>query len=352
MSTDDNTIATPSVNEGALDVAGRIEEKLFGSNEPETDTDEVVASDAEELPEGNDTPDGDEDGEDDLEKIADGDDLSLADYLGIEDDKLTVTDDGTVSFTATINGEKTEVPLKELAKSYQLQGHVNNKSMALETERKEFEEARNTATSEIQERIQTVNGMSKMFEEQLVQEFNGIDWDELRQQNPAEWTALRQEYADRANQIQNIQANIQEEGRKAFEEQKAKIEQDSRQHLAAEFSKMVEANPDWKDKDKLNADMAKMKEFTSSTYGFSEQDMALVTDHRLIALIQDAQSFRRGKASVANKKVNKLPKFQKPGASQENVQQLTKARSIKVKRQTLRTSGNVRDAADLILDRM
>ena len=351
MTTNDNTIATPSINEGALDVAERIEEKLFGSNEPETESEEVVAIDAEELPDGDDTPEVEEDG-DDLEVIADGDDLTLADYLGIDEDKLTVTDDGTVSFTATINGEKTDVPLKELAKSYQIQGHVNNKSMALETERRDFEEARNKATGELHARIQTVDGMSKMFEEQLVSEFNGINWDELRQQNPAEWTALRQEYADRANQIQNIQANIQEEGRKAQEEHKAKFEKANRERLTAEFGKMIEANPEWKDKDKLNADMSEMREFASSTYGFNEQDLALVTDHRLITLIQDAQSFRRGKASVAQKKVSKLPKFQKPGATKENVQQLARARGIKVKKQALRNSGHINDAASLILDRM
>lgn len=349
----DNAPATP--NSAAQDVNTRIEEKLFGATEEVAVEEEVASEDApeEELPEDGDTESDDETtSEDDLETIASEEELTLADYLGVEEDRLIVSDDGKVSFNAIIDGESKEIPLAELAKSYQLTGHVNNKSMALETDRKEFEEQKTGMLAELKERVDEVGVMSSIFEDQLVEEFNAIDWDQLRVTNPAEWTALRQEYSDKANKIQSMQAGIQQEGKRIAEEHQRKSVEAQQKYIQAEFQKMIAANPTWSDKEVLAADMGRMRDFATEAYGFTANDMTMVQDHRLISLIQDAQAYRQGKKTAAKKLVKTVPKFQKPGAMKGNSASLAKARSVKAKKAAVKKTGHVNDVAALLVDRM
>ena len=337
------------------DITSRVESSLYAVDETELtdEQDEVVLDDDQtDLPEGDDTDSEEEDGSDDLEVDVPEDELSLAGYLGLDDDKLTVNDDGSVVFNAIIDGQAKEVPLKDLATSYQMQGHVNNKSIALENERKEFETQRDAIATSLEAKFAENANFAKVLEEQLVSDYNQIDWDRLRAEQPSEWSALRQEYAEKAQNIQATQAQIGQEQRKLMDERNEVRNNQHQLHLQAEMQKMVAANPTWSNPEVMKSDTDKMKAFLGESYGFSKEDFAMVTDHRLIGLIQDAQAYRNGK-SAAKVKINKnVPKFQKPGAAKGNAKSLAKARGIKANRESLKKSGKTQDAARILLDRM
>ncbi|MCP4103436.1 MAG: hypothetical protein GY750_18740 [Lentisphaerae bacterium] len=337
------------------DIASRVENQLFGSDDATEqdiqDTDVVLDDDAN-LPESDDTDVDDSEGSDDLDDIANEEELSLASYLGIDEDKLIVNDDGSVAFHAIIDGESKEVPLSDLATSYQLQGHVNNKSIALENERKEFIEQRDTVANELSTRLDSVNSMTKMVEEQLLSEFNGIDWDRLRAENPSEWSALRQEYAERAQKIQGIQSQVGAQQKELQDKQAAEAVKNHQLHMQQEMQKMIAANPTWSNPEVMKAETTELKSFLSESYGFSEADMQYVTDSRLIGLIQDAKAFRQGKKEAEVKITKKVPKFQKPGTPKANSKQLAKARQAKAQKGALKSSGSVQDAASILLNRM
>lgn len=346
-----------ATSEEAQDIPSRIEEALYGGSdetELEESHDDVVSDDDENLPEDDDTDSEDDDSSElvDEEETEEESDLSLAGYLGLDDEKIAVKDDGSVVFNAVIDGESKEVPLTELAKSYQLQGHVNNKSIALQNERKEFENQRNVIANDFQQKLNNVNEMTKALEEQLLGDFERIDWDRLRVENPAEWTALRQEYSDKAQSLQKIQDRAKGESDKVLSEKQQALQQGQAKYMQDQLNKMVEANPTWSDKEVLVSETNKLKSFLSDSYGFSDEDIALVTDHRLIGLIQDAKSFRDGKKSVETKIVKKVPKFQKPGAVKTNAKTLAKARSVKANKQALKRDGSLANAAKSIIDRM
>lgn len=343
-----------ATDQSAQDITSRIESALFDEaevTEPVENEDEVAVEDEVTLPETDDTDSEEEDGSD-LEDIASDEDLSLADYLGIPEDRINVAEDGTVSMTAIIDGESKEVSLKDLASSFQLQGHVNNKSIALENERKELEAAKQQIATEYQSKLQNLESLTSAAEQQLVGDFNQIDWDRLRVENPAEWTALRQEFADKAQHIQNVQAQVKQEGKALLDQQQEKVNQQRQQHLQGEFTKMLESNPAWSDEVVRKKDMDEMRTFVTGQYGFTEQDLALVTDHRLINLIQDAKAYRNGKKAAETKIVKKVPKFQKPGATKAQHSATAKARSVKAKRAAVKKTGSTQDVANLILDRM
>ena len=350
------------------DISDRVEAALFGSDEPKKDSDDDVASDdviidsddvsdedlvdEDELPDDDDTDSDEDDEGSDLDDIAAEDELSLADYLGIPEENLLVSDEGAVAFKAIIDGEAVEVPLTELAKSFQMQGHVNNKSIALETERREFHEKRDAALGEIQTRLQGATKLMDLAETELVSEYNRIDWDNLRVRKPEEWSAKRQEFAERAQKIKQTKELIGEESTRITEEQAKEIFEAQQKILKEETDKIITANPTWADEAVFKEAQVKMKDFLSSTYGYTDEDFATVMDSRLIALIQDAQKYREGTKTVKKKITKKVPKFRKPGANRKDSASLAKARKTKALKAKAKKTGHISDIANVLESRM
>jgi hypothetical protein len=351
---DDNSATAQS----AQDVTSRIEQALYPETaqkaEPVVADDEEVVEDADELPDTDDSKSEEDEGSEDEpgDEFTD-EELSLAAYLGVDEDRLIVGEDGQVMLNAIIDGETKAVPLKELAASYQLQGHVNNKSMALENERKEFEATRTNVVQGLQQRVEGVTKLASAIEDELIGDYKRIDWDALRASDPSEWSALRQEYAERARKIEEVKNLAIEESKRIQTEIQQKQMEAMQNHIAEQRAKMIEKNPEWADVNKRKEALVQIKSFLSSTYGYSESDAENISDARLVELVKDAMAYRQGKKAVETKKVKVVPKFQKPGASRIKSAQLAKARDIKAKKAAVRKSGGSIDSvANALLDRM
>jgi hypothetical protein len=93
-----------------------------------------------------------------------------------------------------------------------------------------------------------------------------------------------------------------------------------------------------------------MCNFLANTYGFSDDDLANVYDHRLILLALDAQKYREGKqkSDIAKKKIVKLPKLSKPGAKKNEANEINKA--LRKKRLKLKKTGSTADLANVLRD--
>lgn len=351
-------IETATGDKPMQDIATDLEARLYGpeTEEPTVDaTDEEALEDEEILPSDDDSDSEDDEGSDELED--DGEDeidegQTLAEYLGVDEDRIKYGDDGSISLESIVDGEKKDVSLKELVSSYQLQGHVNNKSISLENERKQFSEEQKSVSAELLQRADRLESMSKILEDQLVQEYQSIDWDRLRVDNPSEWSAMRQEYAERAQSIQASQEQILAEKATLAEEEKVKQQYAMQQYAAEQMQKVIADNPTWADESVRSSDLKDMRNFLSNEYGFSESDMLQVGDYRLINIIKDARKFKDGIKKVEEKKQKLVPKFKKPGAAKANRQQLASARDTKAKRARVKSSGKTADVASLILDRM
>ncbi|QVJ07710.1 putative scaffolding protein [Vibrio phage vB_ValP_VA-RY-3] len=346
----------------AQDIESRIASALFSDGDDsvtETQDDAVIdddqdASDEEgDLPEDDDA-DVDDDDVDADEPEADSDGDTLASVLGLDDDKLEYDDEGNVVFKAVIDGETQPVKIDDLVKSYQLQGHVNNKSIALENERKEFDSTKQEVFTELTNRVKSVNALTQQAEQMLLAEYQGIDWQSLRQTDPAEWTALNQEFQQRARAIEQIKQQANGVVDQLTEEQQAEMQQKQQQFIEAEVQKMIEDNPAWADQEVMAKEVQEIGTFLNQTYGFSPEEVANAMDSRLMKLIKDAHAFRSGKKAAAEKKVQKkVPKFRKPGGSAEQRKALQKARAAKATKQQIRkTGGSVDAVANAIMNRI
>lgn len=350
------------------DITNRVEAALFPEEGPTDDevVDDEVSLDANELPEDDDSEFEDdeeggyeeddgvsaEEGEEDMPEVEDDLGDSIAAYLGVADDRIVVNDEGEVMFTAIIDGETKQVPLTELAANYQMEGHVNNKSMALEKERQEFEEVREEASTQLQMRLDTVDSLAKYAEETLVAEFNGINWERLRMEDPGNWTARRQEYAERAQKIQQLKDLSGEHRNAMAQEQQQKFEGEFSNYVKEETRKLIAANPKWADDAVRKQSLKDLSEFVQNSYGFTADEMKMVSDHRLIAIFQDAEAYRTGTKKAEEKKLKKVPKFRKPGMDKQQAQGTAKARKTKRQMARVKKTGHVNDVAAAIVDRM
>ena len=341
---------------GALDLESRINAVLSG-NEGEGGEGEGGEGDGE--GEGDDDLDPDlnkqtkPEPEDDL-AAGEDDDQTLAAALGLPEDSLEYDDEGNVVFNAIIDGEATKVSMQDLVKSYQLEGHVNKKSMQLETDRREFETTRDQAYDHLTQKITVANNLIGAVEQQLLGELKGIDWDTLRATDPAEWAATRQYYTERVQWLEQMKAqtgSVQTE--LTAEQQKAQQDQYNA-FMQGEVQKMLIDNPAWKDQAVMAKEVGEIGKFLSTKYGFTAEEIANHMDARMMRMVRDAMQFVSGKDTLKGKKVpDNIPKFRTPGQQNVNRRDTTKARQVKAQKDAIRKSGGSVDSiAASLVDRM
>ena len=233
-----------------------------------------------------------------------------------------------------------------------MQSSLTQNQMKLVDERKAFDTERTTVLEEMQQNLQSSKFMSEHMEKELLDEYNQVNWADLRVANPAEYTALRQDYADRAKRIERVKeeagANVKKFQEKAAFEFNAK----QQEHIAQERTKLVNRRPELADQKVYDEVMESSRKFLVDTYGISEEEISQIFDHRLVSMILDARSFHKGKTEVQKKTKNKkIPKFQKPGARRSK--SLEKARAAKASKASVRASGGSTESiANSIKDRM
>ena len=337
----------------AQGVEERIAASLFGNDGAAGNSnavDKVVNEDDESLPTEDDTKPKGTEPED---EVIDGD-VTLASMLGLGDDQLEYDDQNNVVFNAIIDGESHKVPVSELVKSYQLQGHVNNKSIALENDRKELHATRDQAYGELTTRLQGLNQLIQLNEQTLLAEYNGIDWDSLRMTEPGEWAALQQQFNQRALQIQQVKDLAGQESQRLTQEQQQQQQKSLQDRAAGELQKMMADNPTWSDQTVMAKDIGEVGAFLRNQYGFTDQEIADNIDHRLMRMFKDAMAFHAGTKAITDKKIPaNMPKFVKPGTGGGDRPSLQKARQVKETKQAIRKSGGSLDSvANALINRM
>ena len=337
---------------GALDVESRIAAALSG-NEGEDDNGEGGESGGEDDVDPDPTKQTQPEPEDD-DTAGEDDDQTLAAALGLPEDALEYDDEGNVVFNAVIDGEATKVKMQDLVKSYQLEGHVNKKSMQLESDRREFETTRDQAYDHLTKKITVANNLIGAVEQQLIGELKNIDWDTLRATDPAEWAATRQYYTERVQWLEQMKAQTGSVQKGLTEEQQKAQHDKYNAFMQGEVQKMIQDNPAWKDQAVMAKEVGEVGKFLVDKYGFTPDEIANHMDARMMRMVCDAMQFANGKDTLKTKKVpDNVPKFRTPGQQNANRRDTTKARQVKAQKEAIRKSGGSVDAiAASLVDRM
>ena len=327
-----------NLTDGGIEAAT---EAILGLLKPETETSETEEAAPEETEEVS-----EESEEEPLEASADEPEEESE-----EPDEPEETEEELV-YEVRVDGEPQTVTLDELLNGYSRQSSFTKKSQALAEQRKEFENAQQQMAAEYhqiqQERQQYVNSLQQVIEGSTanLEQYQSVDWERLKVEDPVEWTIKRQELADAQNKIQATKA----EQDQAIQRAQAEFQQQQQATLQQEHGKMVEALPEWAEPDKQQEIATGIRNYATSQ-GFQKEELDSLSDHRSLLVLRKAMLYDQlQKADVKGKKLKGKPRVIRAGRGAEKKQTQKGLRAAKMKR--LQSTGHVDDAANLIEDLM
>ena len=167
--------------------------------------------------------------------------------------------------------------------------------------------------------VSTLASFSKLVESveaELDKDIKNIDWNRLREDDPAEYAAKKADIKERRERLdkmkQEAAASYQETLRKAAEAQQKLLQE----RLPQEQQIFLERVPEWSDSEKKTQERDELVKYLSEE-GFSEHDIQVAAfNGRLLALAVKAMRYDKAKtrSEAAKKKVVKIPKVMKPGS--------------------------------------
>lgn len=263
----------------------------------------------------------------------------LAEALGWSVDKLY-----GLSSKTKIDGKEGKATLRDLIKSHQLEGHLNQKLMTHAEEKKAFETERQNFLQTSQHKLQQLDVGVKLAQKLLEGEFANVNWQELQNTDPLAFNQQYVSFQQRQAQINHIANLLGQENQNA--QKQAEAQQQS--YLQEQMKLMETKLPEWADKSRREKDIVDIIPIAKEVYGVSEEEVRSLKDHREILILRDAwqwQKLQKAKPAITNK-VKAAPKLLKPGATQ------SKAASTNLQlqqdRARLKGSGKVRDAKPVL----
>jgi len=237
-----------------------------------------------------------------------------------------------------VAGQEFDVTLDELRNGYQRDADYRQKTEELSNQRKQFQSESEKQRLDYSQKLNELNQSLSIAQQDLNAEINSADLDKLYDEDPTE--AARVE-----RKLKKKQDALNQSLQKAQTEQKQQFET----FLQDQQRKLVSKMPEFSDPAKASSLKANMKN-TLNNYGFNDQEVAQVYDHRIVMLVNDAMKYRSMQNSKPNlaKKISKPSKVFSSGVKQGKTELNQKARKEKFSR--LRKSGSVKDASSIFLD--
>jgi hypothetical protein len=320
-----------SVDE-SIEESAEIEEPEEVSEEVET---EEVSEDSEsEAPE-----EVTEETFENVAELAEAMDLSVEDFMQ------------NIHVPIKVQGEEMEVTLADLKNGYQMESDYRRKTSELAEQRKAFEAEKQEQVSSLQSSIQQVNAILTNAEQDLMDKYNSVNWDELKEFDKEDYLIKQNDFAIQAQKlktqreqaaqtVQTLQQQQAEEDRKNLEE-----------YAQNEAQALITAIPDWQDPKVRDEGLKQVYSFAKEI-GITDEEINQMYDHRLVRalyLASQGQNMSK-KIETAKKKVKPLKKFVKPGSKpskQEVSANASKKQWAKVKK-----TGSMDDLGALIASKL
>ena len=214
-------------------------------------------------------------------------------------------DDVVVKWT-TSGGEAIEAPLAELKSGYLRQQDYTHKTQALAEERKQAETA---VAQQFQQAQQLTRDHAKLMQlQEDLGAYQKADWNALYAQDPTEAGRLQAQWRQAEAQARELAGGIQSASQQLQQTQAQRVQQatqDAMQALQREIPG-------------FGAETVKAARDTALAHGFSEAELAGITDARTFKVLHEAAQWRAlqaKKPAVQNKVAAVPPKATKPGSA-------------------------------------
>jgi hypothetical protein len=312
-----------------------------GPREPVVEGDEDPAPDDENPDEG-DTPDeeGEGEGEEDEKKAS------------AEDEPEEEVDVDDLLVEITINGQKQEIPLKELKQNYSGNEYIKQNIQKSVEVRKAVEynaAALYQANQEVAGKLKSLNEVLDTLAQPA------IDWDELRARNPNEYLLRREELRE----VQEKQILVAQEVERIEAEQAALQSQARQRVVLDQAQRLASILPDLADPKKAPVAMNRLIR-TAEYCGIPQSEVEQVIDHRYMLVLELAARQLQGEyeRSQVRQRANgngdasaQTPSRKvvlRPGSSQGSAATSAKRLTAEVYNRAKRT-GSVEDVAKTLI---
>lgn len=245
------------------------------------------------------------------------------------------------TFTVKVDGVEQRVTLEDLKRGYSGQQYVQQGMQQVAEMRKQFEQIAGDFLNE-REQAKAIFAQVQNLQIPSAPVPPNV---ELAETDPFRYSAERAKYDVAANEYQQKLAEIQQ----ALEGNSQAEQQARNAYLQREMETLKQAIPDFADPEKAQNLRNSMFKVSQETYGFDPQEIAAITDSRVLRVLHDAIQFRAaqgGKEQAIKKAKAKPRRTVKPGAKKT----ASNRDSQRQARSKLKRSGSIQDAMSLILN--
>ena len=237
-----------------------------------------------------------------------------------------------------VNGQEIEVSLDELKAGYSRDSDYRQKTHSLGMEKRDLESQKNSLRQSYDAKLTELNELIATADATVRQRQGSADLQKLYEEDPSQAAKLDYQLRQQQMQLDSVKAKAREAQAKQYSD-----------FLETQKELAATKIPEYSDPNK--ADQFKMNMRNSLRgYGFSDEEIGSLADHRFLMIAKDAMSYKslKDKRPIVQKKVANAPKVVKPGVAKSSTS--SGREQIRNKIGKLRKSGNINDASSAILD--
>ena len=235
-----------------------------------------------------------------------------------------------------VQGQEMEVTLDELKAGYSRDSDYRQKTHSLSLEKKQFDEERNVLRQQYDMKLRELNEAIASAESLNRQQLDPAELQKLYEEDPSQAAKIDFQFRQQNEKINQAKAKARQAAQAQYN-----------QYLTEQRRLAQEKIPEFSDPNKSDNFKSGIKT-TLKSYGFSDQEIGSLADHRMLMVIKDAMAYRglRNSKPIVQKKVAKAPKVIKPGVVKTDNSKRSEVRNRISK---LKKSGRLEDAHSAIL---
>ena len=255
-----------------------------------------------------------------------------------EEEQIETQEKQDSTYKVKVAGQELEVTLDELRNGYSRDADYRRKTEELSNEKRSFQSEADKQRQNYSLKINELNQLMSEAQSQLNQDMNNVNLEELYEEDPTEAARVEHRMRRKQEKISQARKKVQVEQQKQFEG-----------FLQEQQNQLVTKMPEFADSSKASDLKNNMRNYLQG-FGFNNQEISQVYDHRIVMLVNDAMKYRnmqKAKPGIA-KKITKPSKVFSSGVKSDknDVSLLRK----KEKFSRLKKSGTVQDATSIFLD--
>ena len=242
------------------------------------------------------------------------------------------------TYKVKVAGQELDVTLDELKNGYSRDADYRRKTEELSYEKKQFMSESEKQRQDYSSKLNELNQLMSVAQEQLNAEINSADLDKLYDEDPTEAARVERRLKRKQDKLNQAVQKTQLEQQQQFES-----------FLQDQQKKLTLKMPEFSDPAKSSQLKNNMRSYLTS-YGFNDQEIAQVYDHRIVMLVNDAMKYRNMQNSKPNlaKKITKPGKVFSSGVKKDKADLNLTKRKEKLGR--LKKTGSIKDATSIFLD--